>query len=298
MLDALRNRLLTVILAIVVLASGCVSWRSIRPVSPSLEAGRRLAREGVTATERGEWTTAESLFREAVDKCPDDAELRRKLADVLWRRGATDEAVEQITTAAELAPDDVATVVQAGEMLLATGRTRHAAERARQALRLDNREPTAWALRGRTFAVQSNDQRALADFACALLLDPDATDVLLESAHIYSRRGEHQRCLATLHQLLDSLPADSVPQEVLLLEGRTYLALERPARAAERLALAAERGPTTADLHIWQAEAELAQGRFPAAERFARLALEVEANHPAAREMLQRLAQQPDGVFR
>ena len=270
----------------------------MRPVPASVAAARRLSRQGVAATEACEWEKAESLFRAAVDKSPDEAEPRRQLAESLWRRGAAAEAVEQIVAAADLASEDAQLAVRAGEMLLATGRAHEAADFAQDALQLDNQLALAWALRGRTFAARGQDDRALADFSRALLLEPRATEVLLDSARIYSRRENHDRSLATLHQALDSVPLESVPQELLVLEGRSYLALERPAQAAERLTLAADRGPATVELRMLQAEAELAQGHLPTAENFARLALAIDAENQAAHQMLQQLAGRSENVVR
>ncbi len=79
--------------------------------------------------------------------------------------------------------------------------------------------------------------------------------MLLETARLYHRRQQFQRCLATLHRLQDTSTPGSEPPEILELEGRTYLALGRPRMAAERLALAADRGSISPDLPTLQAQA-------------------------------------------
>lgn len=243
------------VMMVTVVLPGCVSWRSLHPVPPSVAAGRRLARQGVAAMEMDQWNEAESLFAAAVEKSPDDPEARRYLAEALWRRGAATEALEHISTAATLDKSDATTAVRAGEMLLEAGEAQRAIRQADRAVRLDNTLAAAWTLRGRAYTAVGDLDRALADLQRALLLAPNSAEVLLETAQLYSARSQHQRCLATLHRLQDTSAPGSEPPEVLELEGRTYLALGRPQLAAERLALAADRGSTSADLGMLQAQA-------------------------------------------
>jgi tetratricopeptide (TPR) repeat protein len=243
------------LLVCLVLLPGCVSWRALQPVPPSVAAGRRLSRQGVAAMEVNRWDEAEQYFASAVDKAPEDPEARRYLAEALWRRGATSEALDHIAVAASLDADDASTAVRAGEMLLEAGEAQRAIEQADQAVRLDNTLASAWTLRGRAYLAKGDDDRALADMQRALLLAPNSADVLYETAKLYHSRGQHQRCLATLHRLQDTSSSAGGPPEVLELEGRTYLALGRPRLAADCLAKASQQGGTSTELATLQAEA-------------------------------------------
>ena len=242
--------------------------------------------------EQGEWLEGEAILLEAIEKMPYDPVPRTHLAESLWKRGAQDQAIEQITTAARLSPNDAAIAVRAGEMLLGAGSAKAAADQAARAVKLNSKLATTWALRGQAYAAQGLDDRALADYQHALLLAPNNTDVLLALGSLYNQRQQHQRCLVTLHRLLDSYPPGKEPVEALMLEGQTYLALNRPAEATACLALAVERGPTTAELRLLQAHAELALGRPRQAEDLARQALLVDSKHEPARQLLLRLGQQ------
>ncbi len=243
-----------------VAAAGCVSWRDLHPVPPSVTTGQRLARQGVAAMELEQWSEAEHLFESSVKKSPEDPEARRHLAEVLWRRGAESDALEHIAVAAEIDASDPNTAVRAGEMLLDAGESARAIKQADRAVRLDNTLAAAWTLRGRAYAAQGDTQRALADLQRALLLAPNSADLLVETAQLYQVRGQHQQCLAVLHRLQDTSPGGEQPPDLLELEGRTYLALGRPQQALERLALAVERGSQSADLPALQAQAAAQMG--------------------------------------
>lgn len=202
-----------------------------------------------------QWGEAEALLREAVVKTPDDAEIRRNLAEALWHRGAREEALEHIDRAATLDTSNPQTAIQAGTMLLEEGDADRAIQQANRAIRMDTKLAKAWTLRGRAFASQGNMDRGLADLQRALQLDANSAEVLLESARIYHQRGQHQRCLAALHRLQDASALNSAPPDVLELEAQTYLALGRPQMAAQRLALADERGAATVERQTLQAQA-------------------------------------------
>ncbi|MGI9457384.1 MAG: tetratricopeptide repeat protein [Aeoliella sp.] len=297
LISNLQHRTLAVVVVTTLFASqGCVSWRSIHPTSKSAAAGRQLARQGISAMECGQCTEGESILRAAIDKNPEDPLPRSHLAEALCRRNAKEEALEQFTAAAQLAPEDASLAVRTGELLLESNRAEEAASEAARAVRLDRDLADGWALRGRAQAAMGFEDRALADYQHALLLAPSNAEVLLALSSLYSRRGQHQRCLATLHRLLDTFPPGAEPADALLLEGSTYLALDRPAQAGERLALASERGLATAELRVMQAKVELARDRPQPAEQFVRQALTLDATHEPARQLLQQISQRPDSA--
>ncbi|QDU58641.1 tetratricopeptide repeat protein [Aeoliella mucimassa] len=249
---------LTLLISLLLLAAqaGCVSWRSLQPVPPSVSHGRRLARQGVAAMEVGQWDEAEELLREAIEKTPDDPEARCKLAEVLQRRGANAEALEHMAVASHLDAADPWTAVRAGELLLEAEDADRAIQQANRAIRLDQSLAAAWTLRGQAYAAQGDTTRAMADMQRALLLAPNEAGLLLESAKIYHQRQQHHQCLATLHRLQDVVGPGGESSAMLELEGRTYLALGRPRMATERLALAAERGSTNPELQTLLAQAQ------------------------------------------
>jgi len=253
-------------------------------------AARDLSRQGTEALESGQWKQAEEILRRGLEASPDDAEIRRNLAEALWHQGATNEALSNIGAAARLDPNNAAVVVRAGEMALAAGAKDAALERADEAIRIDPQLASAWALRGRAYKQLGEKDRALADMQRSLVFAPDCPEVLLEVANIYRERGEPARCLTTLHHLHDSYPAGQEPQNTLVLEGLTLMDLRRPHQASEVFLAATQRGPASADLYYYLAQAQLAAGQDAAATAAVHQALAVDGSHQRSRELLTQLA--------
>ncbi len=242
----------------------------------------------------GQWQQAELLLRQGLEASPDDAEIRRRLAEALWHRGAANEAMSHIAAAVRLEPRDATLAVRAGEMALAAGARDAARERAEEAIRLDPQLAGAWALRGRVFRQTNQPDRALADLQRALVFAPDSSDMLLELAVMYRERGEPARCLTTLHHLHDTYPHGAEPPNALLLEGLTLMDLQRPHQAADVLRTATRRGPPNADILFYLAQAQSAAGQYAEATNSVQQALAVDGSHQASRELLAQLAARPD----
>jgi tetratricopeptide (TPR) repeat protein len=240
--------------------------------------------------ETGQWQQAEELLRKSLEKSPDDASTHRSMAEVLWHRGAREEAIAQIEQAVEHDSSNSALQVRAGEMSLAVGATDAALTHAERGIRSDPKSATAWALRGRCFRQLNQPDRALADLQHSLDFAPDNADVLVDVAMLYRQRGQAARCLTSVHRLLDTFPPGDEPQQVLMLEGLSLLDLGRPKEASEALASAAERGQPNVDVLYGLAQAYSASGNLPQATSSVEKALAINASHQPSRELLAQLA--------
>ncbi|HEY4232694.1 MAG TPA: tetratricopeptide repeat protein [Lacipirellulaceae bacterium] len=254
---------------------------------------RELTQQGVTAKELGQWEQSEKLLERAVEASPTDTVTRRTLADVLWHRGATKEALLQMEAAVRLDGNDASMTVRDGEMLLATGATGKALERAEDSIRLDPKLASAWALRGHIYWRLNQTDRALADLQRALQYSPDNPEALMDVAAIYRQRGQHDRCLATLHHLLDTYPPGQESQMALWMQGLTLADLGRPDPAVESLLAASRLGPPNADLLCGLAQAQFAAGQPAAATASAQQALAANATHEPSRQLLEQIARSP-----
>ncbi len=233
-------KLHTVVL-LALLASGCRLPGSRGPGGQSLATCRQLSQKGVAALEQGRRQEAETLLAEAVDACPRDPRARRYYAETLWRRGAKNDAITHLEEAARLAGQDAELLVRLAEMHLETGEFRLAKQSAEQAIDLNPKLPSSWAVRGRVMRVQGRTRQALADYHRALGYAPDDRQVLLDVAELYRELNRPQLALATLHSLADTYPSGEEPQQVLHLAGLAYRALGRHEDAAANLAAAAGR---------------------------------------------------------
>lgn len=277
---------------VVACLSGCAALRR-HPVAADVAAGRDMTQRGVTAMETGNWTDAERMLGSAVESCGKDASTRGYFAETLWHRGATEPALEQMSQAVKLDPNDTMLIVRYGEMLLGTGETEQALKRADQAIMLNPKLASAWALRGRAYWRLDQTERALADLQRSLEYAPDSPDVLMDVAAIYRQRGQHDRCLTTLQHLIDTYPPGQATQLVYWMEGLTLADLGRPQQAAESLRVANKQGPPNADILYYLAQAQLAAGRPAEAIITAQEAVATNPTHTASRQLLAQLAARP-----
>lgn len=237
--------------------------------------------------ERGDGAQAQTLLQQAVKASPGDVDARRQLAEALWRAGVGQDALVHIEEAVRLDPLHAPTVVRSGEMLLGMGVADRALERADQAIALDSTLASAWALRGCVYRYRGEYDRALADMHQALRYNPNATDVLLDTAELQYQLGRPQRCLTTLQNLLESYPPGEEPRRALWLEGLAFGAVNRPADAVQALYAASTRGAPEPELLFQLARAQNSAGQPAAAAATARMA--ADAGHEGSRSMLAEL---------
>jgi predicted Zn-dependent protease len=271
-------------------ASGCAILGRRNHSASEVTAARELSRQGVAALEAGQPQQAEELLRKSLAASPDDASSRRYMAETLWRRGAGDDAILQISEAVRLDPTNAALAARAGEMYLAVGRRDAAEEQAERAIRLDPTMAGAWALRGRCFNKMNEPERALADLERAVELAPDRSDLLLEVASAYRQRGQNTRCLTAIYHLLDTYPSGEEPQSVLVMQGQTLMDLGRPQQATDAFLAAVQHGPPSADLYFYVAQSYSAAGRPNEASAAAQQALAINGAHEPSRQLLTQLA--------
>lgn len=278
------------LVAIMVGTTGCTMMRNRKPTPAYLTQAKQFWYKGVSALEMGKVDEAENLLRKAAEATPDDADTQSHLAEALWQRGSHAEALTCAEAACRFEPANARAAIRAGEMRLAEGDAETATQWAHTAIGLAGRSPEAWALRGRSQLRLGNTDQALADMQQSLRYAPNDTELLIDVAMLYRAREDHQRCLTTLHHLLDCHPPGEAPVEALALAGETYLAINRPQAAAENLRLAANRGNGGADFYYRLAEAEAACGHHDKARMGAERALAADANHLPAQQLMTRLA--------
>jgi tetratricopeptide (TPR) repeat protein len=99
---------------------------------------------GVAAFRDGRHDVAEQYFRGVLQRDAGHVTARLYLARILRRQGQTEEAADQLRTAARLAPRDPAVRRELGHLLLSLNRAPAAAEQYRMAVELDPEEPLNW----------------------------------------------------------------------------------------------------------------------------------------------------------
>ncbi len=275
---------------VVLNTSGCAILGRRGQSAEVMSTARELSRQGVAALEAGQPEQAEELLKKSLAASPDDATAHRYMAEALWRRGASDEALSQMEEASRLDPTNAAMAERAGEMSLAGGRRDRAGAYAERAIRLDPKLANAWALRGRYFLQMKQPDRALADLQRAIELSPNNSELLLEVATLYRQRGQNERCLTAIYHVLDTYSSGEEPQSVLAMQGLTLMDLGRPQQATDAFLAAIQHGPPSADLYFYLAQSYSAAGRTADATVAAQRALAINSTHGPSRQLLAELA--------
>ncbi len=226
---------------------GCRLVTRQDPVPKELAAARRLCNQGLCAVDEQDLPGAETLLSQAVDRCPTDIDARQHYASILWKRGLKVEAIEQITKALELSPEDVGLCLEAGRMYWNIGLLDDADQLSKKAIRNAPHSVEAWYLHGQVALARGHSEDALADFHRALSIAPDNREVLLDTAKVYQMLNRPRRALSTLAILGETYGPNQVPANVLVLEGASQEALNRPAEALVSYRRAREKGDLSPD---------------------------------------------------
>jgi tetratricopeptide (TPR) repeat protein len=295
-----RKAILTVLLAVL---AGCRLPGREGPVSQSLAESRKLSRQGVAAMERGQQLQAEELLTQAVKVCPADPEARRNYAEILWQHGAREEAIVQMKEAAQYAAEDAVFWTRLAEMYLDVNNIEAAGTSVRQALDLDPKLASAWAIRGGVMRAAGQTRQALADYLRALRYAPSDRNILLEVAELYRQLDQPERALQTLQAVADSYAPGEEPQDVLYLTGLAYTALARYDDAVETFTAALSRAKPTPEILYRLGEVELLAGHPDEAAAAAEQALALQPQHQPCRELLGRIdlarrGQEPGKIVR
>ncbi len=243
----------------------------------AVERRRALLSLGLVELQRGEAALAVDLLRTAVALAPRDGAARQYLAQALVAAGHAEDAVLELEEAAARAPDDPEIAFALATAHLRLGKP-EAAERVFAAVadRLPGAE--TWVLIGRTYRDFGDRGRAKAALERALALDPRARRVHFYLGTLVLQEegpGGLGGAIAAFEEELRLAPDDPIAQlylglalvearrneealaplaaaarsevcrrDALHFLGSAYLALDRPAQAAEALrgALAVEPG--------------------------------------------------------
>jgi len=117
---------------------------------------------GATHTRNRVWLTPETLWRDVLEKYPDEFIASLNLGFDLAGQGRYAEALEQYRHADALKPGDTRVQTNLGTALAGLGRYEEAIPRLREALRIDSENPLAPAALGRALAIVGEHDEAVA----------------------------------------------------------------------------------------------------------------------------------------
>ncbi len=114
---------------VVTVGGGCSHLPRRGPVAQDVIIARQLSQQGLDALHKGSLGKAEERFTQAIERCPTNTTARYQLANCLWKRGARQEAIEQLVKAIEMCgSEDVEMMVELGYMWANVGHLDQALE--------------------------------------------------------------------------------------------------------------------------------------------------------------------------
>jgi tetratricopeptide (TPR) repeat protein len=251
-----------------VLATGCATLRDRNPIDEDVIIARQLSQQGVDARQEGDWSAAEDRFRSAIKYCPEDHTARVHYAECLWRRGASEEAIDELSKAIELSDgNDVDSISRMGEMAQQMGDTDAANKLVVHALGVNPTNAKAWKLKASLLRAAGRDEASLACYHRALSYSPDDKDIQAATAEIYFANDRPDRAVAVLDRVLLDFEPGERRGEVLHMRGLALAQLKRTREAIESLELARDSstmpsGELLADLGDLQLQSgQLAEAR-------------------------------------
>ncbi|MBN2292863.1 MAG: tetratricopeptide repeat protein [Pirellulales bacterium] len=270
-------------------------------IADRLSQCRKLSQQGLSAIDARRWDEAEQLMSKAIKTCPDDLTAKRYYAEALWNRGKQAAAIEQLEIVVERSADgslenvldnsdgEIGPRVRLVEMLLAVDRLKEARRHAEAAIDMAPNVGSAWAARAQVLARMGLFEEARADYQRALAYMPEDRSVLLGMAEVYRELNKPQEALAVLNRLSDTYSLDSVPKEVIHLQGLALAAQGRFSAAAESYERIIALEGATADNYFDLADAHWQAGCHDKAVQAARQALLLDPLHGRSHKLLERM---------
>jgi superkiller protein 3 len=167
-----------------------------------------LVQAGNAAFSRGEFESAVTLYRTAIEREADDATAWVNLGAALWRLGMADEATEAFEAALRLNPNLAQAHRNLGTLLAAAGDLEGAVEHQRRALERNPRDIAAhFNLANALRRLRRNDE-ALASFERVIELEPANTTAHLGVALCLVRQGRFRSAADELETATAAFPED------------------------------------------------------------------------------------------
>lgn len=165
--------------------------------------------QGLRELEAGRPAEAVRIFSGLIEKEP-TAELYYQRAVAYGRQHEYQQAMEDLTAAVTLAPQQPSYHLQQGRLLLTMGRQADAVQAFTKAIELDQGNARALGLRARSYFLQGNASKGLPDVQAAIQLNPDRGSWYVLEGDILGTLGEHGKAVQDYDRALQLHPGDAV----------------------------------------------------------------------------------------
>ena len=272
-------------------ACGCRTLGVRRDESPKqVAAARQLTEQGMSAMDRGDWKRAETLLAKAVATSTTDVDAHRQYAEALLHRSAPQRGARSTRSSSTIGSRRPGAGGPRGRGAIGHRPTGAGLVVGRRGTAARSQIRAGLGGAGRIASAAGQSRQALAEYQRSLGYAPQCHEVAIQIAETYRQLNQPERALLTLQAVADDYSRDSVPQQVLYLQGLAMVALSRYGDAAATFGQAARAERPTAEILCHQAEAEMLAGRVPQAQSCVQEALAIDPNHAGSRVLAERVS--------
>lgn len=163
---------------------------------------------GNSAYARGDYQTAATVYRMAVEEDPESTEARHALASSLSRLGKLGEAVEQLRILIEQHPDDAMVHYNLGAILSELGEFEEALASYRRAVELSPELADARFNLGLLLERMGRLEEALQQFRAVEAIDPEDTEATIRRLAVLTALGRPQEVEPEIRRILSVDPTN------------------------------------------------------------------------------------------
>jgi|YNPBryunderm2012_1023409.scaffolds.fasta_scaffold07549_2 tetratricopeptide (TPR) repeat protein len=219
-----------------------------------------LFERGYQSYASGDHREAVECFTRAIRLRPDVAAAYRYRALAYLELGQRTDALNDLDQAVRRNPDDPVVLADRARLLFRQKAYQAAIADCNRVLALDAGLAPIYGLRGECFAAHGDTERALADFAQAIAMDPEhAADYLLARANLYLEYDQYEQCIADCTAVLERDPENALAYQT---RGLAYRELQQRDAAETDFSAAIRYNPNLAVAWLARATVRLAARQY------------------------------------
>ena len=165
----------------------------------------QLFQQGNAAQDRGNFSEAESIFRQVINIDPNNAYAYNNLGNALYKQGKLEQAISSFRKVIELNPNLALAYNGLGNALEKQGNSEQAITNYQQAVELDPNYAPAYNGLGNALYDQGKLEQAIASFQKAIELNPNYAHAYNNLGNALRQQGKLEQAIANYQQAL-SLP--------------------------------------------------------------------------------------------
>jgi Flp pilus assembly protein TadD len=250
---------LAAVIAVVVVTADRMTRAKGKSVGPALLCCAAIVLGGMTVRRNADYVSALSIWRDTVEKCPDNWRAICNLGDEYASLGDLEKAVELFDRSIELKPTEAMTYNNRGDVFLKQGDVDRARRDFDRALEINPRLPAAQANLGIACAVAGDFESALEAFTAAVRLAPSTAQFHWRRGAMLIRLGRHAEAI---DELSETLRLDSRFDKAWNDRAHCYQAARQLPTAIADLSRAIEINPNEARYYVNRGIALGMAGRF------------------------------------